>query len=726
MTTEAGQSVCAAIRRGLARPERLSGSEWSQRHRQIADKYAAQKGPWRNDKVPYLAEVMDCLADPAVRKVAVMKAEQVGGTEALSNFVLRAVHQDPGPLMWLWPTEDVARVFCTERFTPTIKACRALAEEFTDRRQDVKTLQLAMGRMTIDFVGSNSPSAIESFPRRYVLIDELDRCPRYIVDAVIGRTTTYTGREKVLLNGRPENEDEGIDAEYKLGDQREFMVPCPRCGVYHARKWSGVKWEGGADADPEVVAVSAWFRCPACDGTIHAHENLWQLRRGVWCPRGQTVTEYELTSQGIGEVAVGRLVGEKERANAFPSFFIRGLLNPFVPNPYGFVAKEFVKNKGAATREWSTRRLGEAYTDNASFKMKAGELYSLCISIEDRCGEGYRLGVAPYIDANRGVLGLTAGCDVQNDRIYVEVVGWGAGGEESWLVDVAALPRQRKDGLVNLWPYLLRKWPVVNLASGQVMRELGIAAAGVDSGTFTREIYEQTRLRQWCRWPREGGGFVHGPQVWATKGHFVQQDAKGATKLFEWSWPETDPPPGMRRFPGKTGAGLLVMGLHMWKTDIGDELVNGLVAMRQRERIAAGLPIKDGELPSRKRWHFPDADSLPEDYFEQLTAEECVTRFDSGHQKKMWRMKKGRDDNHYLDCRVINMAIASARGVRNLGVQAVGAAAVGVQAVAAAAQQQTSVDRDGRGGRGDRGGRDGRGGRGSGGGGGRWWDGMRR
>lgn len=637
IATLARESVASAMRRGLARPEKLSGSAWAQRHRQIADKYAAQKGAWRNDRVPYLAEIMDVMADPNVRKVAVIKAEQVGGTEAMNNFVLRAVHQDPGPLLWLWPTDDVARVFCTERFTPTIKACRAVAGEFTERRQDLKTLQLSLGRMTIDFVGSNSPSAIESFPRRYVLVDELDRCPRYIVDQVIGRTTTYTGREKIILNGRPENEDEGIDEQYKLGDQREFMVPCPRCGVYHTRTWNGVKWEGSLDANPDVVAATAWFRCPNCDGTIHAHENMWQLRRGVWCPKGMTVTECDLAS---GEK--GTLVGEKERGGAFPSFHIRGLLNPFVPNPYGFIAQEFVKNKGTATREWSTRRLGEAWSERGR-QIKPGALQKLCIQIEEG---GYRRGVCPA-----DVQIIIAAADVQQDRVFCEFTGWrfNEGGlDDCWLLDHAELPRTEADGLKNLWPQMLRTFTRIG-PGGEDKGQVPVSLAGVDSGHFTTEVYDAVRSKRGGRWDPAGTG--SGPMVFPTKG----QPGYARNDDYFWSRPEKND--RGRPIPGSVF--LLNTNTHRLKTDLDEHLraAESIRRVQLAEMLGRRVSDVDGEWIGREAaLRFPE--DTAHDYFEQLVAEELRKKLDRGRTVWRWTPKRQGEPNHYLDCRIIAMALS--------------------------------------------------------------------
>lgn len=656
--------VAGVLRSAWRKPERLSVSRWAAKNRRICDNGAAEPGDWSNERVPFLAAPMDAYSDSKIRKVVVKKAEQVGGTEVLFNFLLSLVDQDPGPALWLWPTKELAGDVCRERLIPTFRGCAAIANRFTDRKQDVQTLKMAFDRMTLRLAGSNSESGYESFPYRFVLVDELDRCPRHIVDAVIGRTTTFEGREKIGLNGRPDLEGYGIDAEYAASDQREYMVPCPRCGVYHIRTWQQVKWEGGLEADESVVAETAWFRCPACDGSIHGYENAWQLARGVWCPKGMAVTECDIKTG-----TPGTLVGTPERVaggQVAAGFWIRGLLNPFKRNVYGFVAAEFVKNKGQATREWVTRRLGEAWKE-AGYKVEAHELSRLCIAIEDSSGEGYKRGVAPFISPDRCVLGITAGCDVQKDRIFVEVLGWGRQGEETWLIEHRELPRQVGDGLEHLWPFLLQKWPVVDLKGGRIIREMGITAAGVDSGAFTREVYNQTRMRQWGRWPNG----IRGPQVWATKGHFASEHAKANESTYTWSWPEHKAPPGVKTIGSggvKTGAGLLVMALHTFKTEVYHQLRNSMRAMAQAEKFKAGLALKDGEFAAVKKWHFAE-DTSPA-YFAQLAAEQMNRKMVAGHMVDSWSLRPGVTDNHYLDCRVINLAIAAARGVRMLGADA--------------------------------------------------------
>ena len=43
----------------LCPPENISVSEWAENYRTLDSKTSALPGPWRNDKTPYLKEIMD-------------------------------------------------------------------------------------------------------------------------------------------------------------------------------------------------------------------------------------------------------------------------------------------------------------------------------------------------------------------------------------------------------------------------------------------------------------------------------------------------------------------------------------------------------------------------------------------------------------------------------------------------------------------------------------------
>jgi len=71
-----------------------------------------------------------------------------------------------------------------------------------------------------------------------------------------------------------------------------------------------------------------------------------------------------------------------------------------------------------------------------------------------------------------------------------------------------------------------------------------------------------------------------------------------------------------------------------------------------------------GQAPSASdvdRWIFPR--DMPGEYARQLTSEHLVRRMMQGRPKYVWEMKPGMTDNHFLDCRIMNMAGADLHGV---------------------------------------------------------------
>jgi phage terminase large subunit GpA-like protein len=188
--------------------------------------------------------------------------------------------------------------------------------------------------------------------------------------------------------------------------------------------------------------------------------------------------------------------------------------------------------------------------------------------------ETFALGVVPL-----GGLLLTQSVDVQGDRLEYQTVAWGYG-EESWLVDFGRL--YGDPGQAMLWEQLdeIRRRPLPH-ASGTSMR---IAACAIDSGGHhTHEVYSYCRSRAHER-------------VFAVKGDGdPKKPVKGRASMVDVN------------FKGR----VLKHGCQLWF--VGTHTAKNLLANRFRMEQAGPGFI-----------HLPP-DGLPEDYFEQLTAEERVT-----------------------------------------------------------------------------------------------------
>ncbi|MHC1745334.1 MAG: phage terminase large subunit family protein [Syntrophobacteraceae bacterium] len=80
-------------------PERLSISEWADRHRVLDSATSPEPGPWRTDRTPYARAWMDGFNDPEIEVLAIQTGKQIAKTETLLNVIGFIVDQQPGPCM---------------------------------------------------------------------------------------------------------------------------------------------------------------------------------------------------------------------------------------------------------------------------------------------------------------------------------------------------------------------------------------------------------------------------------------------------------------------------------------------------------------------------------------------------------------------------------------------------------------------------------------------------
>ena len=104
---------------------------------------------------------------------------------------------------------------------------------------------------------------------------------------------------------------------------------------------------------------------------------------------------------------------------------------------------------------------------------------------------------------------LTAGVDVQDDRLELEIVGWGRD-EESWSVDYRTLYGD---------PSTPQLWQDLDAILSQTFqtedgRDLGIRAACIDSGGhYTQAVYNFVRPREVSAFLRSKGWLENRPIV---------------------------------------------------------------------------------------------------------------------------------------------------------------------------------------------------------------------
>ena len=155
--------------RQLQPPENLTVSEWAEKYRMLDSKTSAMPGPWRNEKTPYLKEIMDEFINYDTEEIIFCKPSQVGGTEAMQNMLGYVIQQDPSPTLIVYPTDTLAESISKNRMEPMIRASKPLRKLYNENESS--KLELQFDGMYLSLNGANSPSALASKAIKYLFLD---------------------------------------------------------------------------------------------------------------------------------------------------------------------------------------------------------------------------------------------------------------------------------------------------------------------------------------------------------------------------------------------------------------------------------------------------------------------------------------------------------------------------------------------------------------------------
>jgi len=523
----------------------LTVSEWADKHRMLPQKAASEPGPWRTSRTPYLREIMDCCSDhhPA-QQIVFMASIQVGKTEVGLNWVGYTIDSTPGPMLAVLPTVEVGERWSKQRLTSMIADSARLRAKIAPARSrdsgNTATVKEFEGGILI-IGGSNSAASLSSMPIKKLLLDEVDRFPQELeeegdpVDIAEGRTNNFQRRKIVKVSSPTIESLSRINKDWKRSDQRRYYVPCPDCGEKQVLKWDNLQWLEGK---PE----EARYACEHCGVLIEEHKKTWMLECGEW----------RATFPERGEIV---------------GFHINALYSPLgLGRSWAQHAKRYleVKNDPVRLKVFVNQVLGECYEDPDE-RLDWEELKA-------------RAEPGALREIPAGCLVLTAGVDVQKDRLEIQVCGWGRG-EQMWAgIDwhIIAGDPLRNDVWEALENYLDQ--PFVN-SRGVSMR---ITSMAVDAGYLPDEVLNFTRTK------RNRG-------VFATKG----ASARGRQIISRPSKVDFN----RRGVVIKGGAELWLVGVDSAKHRFFARLAS------DRKRGMA----------SERLIHFKEA--LPDDYFMQLTAE---------------------------------------------------------------------------------------------------------
>ena len=581
--------------RGVEPDSYMSVSDWADEYRVLSSKSASEPGRWRTSRTPYLREIMDCLSPKSpIQKVVFMKGAQIGGTECGNNWIGYIMHKAPGPIMAVSPTVEMAKRNSRQRIDPLIEDCPALKNLVSSpRSRDKGNTMLSkdfQGGVLV-MTGANSAVGLRSMPARYLFMDEVDGYPQDIDgegDPILlaeRRTATFNKRKKIFLVSTPTIKGlSNIEREFENSDKRYYVVPCPYCGGFQKLEWSQIRAEGD----------NVYYECEHCNKLIGEHYKTQMLANGHWQATAQSdgiTAGFHLSSlySPVGWLSWKECVDIYEKTKKNPSL-IQGFQNTIL-------GETFEQESDAP--EW--QRLYETR-------------------------ETYPIGTIP-----NGGLFLTAGVDIQKDRIECEVVAWGRQ-KQSWSVEYFVLDGDtaKPDVWRQLQNVLHKDYPH---ESGITMP---IRVMCVDSGYATQDVYNFVKNFNQAVWGGSGARASQPHTVVAIKGQ-----SRDTAMLLSTSKADTKK-----------------KGLKVWNVS-GPVVKTELYRWLKMERIGENAT-------DFGRCHFPQ---YSEEYFKQLTAERQVVKISNGYPKPVWEKDPVRR-NEALDCRVYARAGAAIYGLDRLSEKA--------------------------------------------------------
>ena len=583
---------------------------WAQRSLRLPSSQSDVPGAYDLHYAPYLAGIFHALDGPDP-EVVVQKAAQVGWTFGLLAFIGQKIDRDPCAMVMLFAGEEAAREFVDEKLVPVIEATPALAarvDTSSSRKHGNRSLFKRFPGGFWKAGGSRSIHKVKSTPAPLVIVEEPDDASENVRDQgdaikLLWERAKRFARGKRVLGGTPSVKGlSRVEAHLERSDKRVLPIVCGDCGESHVLDFGNVHWDTPEDGPEHPVygrarPETAVYACPHCgsawdDATRKA--NIRATCLGA-VERGDPWGGWEPTAEFHGVRGFHEL---SEIYSCLPGVGLADLVRDYL---------EARHRQGQGDENawivFTNSKLGRPY------ELSGDEIRAE--ALKDRALD------YPQWQIPAGGLLVTAGVDVQHDRLYVTVRAWGRG-QQSWLLWFGELPATQTtiDRTDPVWEHLdgvlFRDW---QSAEGW---SCGLGAVSIDAsdGQTSDAVYHWVRTRKKAH---------AGVAVMAVKGDSNRVDSEPfSTPRKRVDHRRADRQTKADRY----GVQVYIVGTH-----------------RAKDWIDGHLRL-EGEGPGR--WHWPA--EVREDYLDHLTSEVKAPHRRHGG-RRVWQLRPGRA-NHGLDCEV--------------------------------------------------------------------------
>ena len=435
---------------------KMTGSEWANKNFYLSPENSAEPGRYSWERMPWQKEMLDVATDEDHRDVVLMTSARVGKTVTMLATTAYFMHQAPSPILWLLPTETIAKQFSGNDVEPMIRDTPVIRSLINDRwSRDGGNNLLSKRYMggTITLVGAQNSTGLHGKTVRVLLADEIDRYPESagkdgdVIDLATIRTTTFQHKAKRIYASTPTITDlSAIEKKFKESDQRHFHIPCPECNHMQVLEWENLNYK----SDP----VEPKYICRACEYGITESDKYQMLIKGEWIRHNpdSKVAGFFLNALYSVNMSWKELVVEWTSI-AKNRHKLQVFMNSRLAKPFQLIEEYIGANK-----------LGERL-------------------------ELYNAEVPTKTEICNGVGVLTCGVDIQQNRIEAYVYGYGKS-DECYMIDFRLFEGDTNKNNVfsKLTDFLLNeRYSTITGA------KIGIRSIAIDSG------YNANRVARYVR-----------------------------------------------------------------------------------------------------------------------------------------------------------------------------------------------------------------------------------
>lgn len=498
MTNEILKKVAAVFKECLgifAPPPDETVAEWTPKNINMSTKVDSIGGAYK--PFAYQTEILNESTNLATREIVLMTSAQVAKTWSMLIIVAHRMKHRPCGIVWAMDSKESVEFLSASRFTPMVEESPTLKEIVAEvgykSAKNTKLFKDYDGGW-IRFITAGTERALASASAPLVIGDEIDKWPKTKEGDAYG---LLEARMKMQINplqvsaSTPSIKGASkIEDLYDASDRRRFHVPCFHCGKEHLLIFDNIDWDSKVyDTEEEYKQASAdlvaegvvFFESKTNNKKLHFPDTAH-----ISCPEcGTVITDYEKNIM----VTQGRWIAERPFTGS-AGFHLNELYSP--KRTFSDIVRDYLKKKDnpETMQVFVNATLGKSW-EVPHESMKSDDLAARRENYyEYRTHPITGESIEPEVPAGGAI--LTAGVDVQIDRLEVSVRLWGLG-YESWGIEHLILYGDPFQDIVwgQLNALLEKQY---KHPSGAILR---IQKCAIDSGFATDRVYNFVHNRKW-------------------------------------------------------------------------------------------------------------------------------------------------------------------------------------------------------------------------------------